>query len=309
MPRTHALSATAVHRTWDRAHEPVLEIEPGDTIEATTLDASGGYYGPASTTEDARRKPAFAGHPLTGPVLVRSAQPGDLLEVQVLAIEPGSWGYTSIAPDRGLLTDDFPGHHLVIWDLADPAVARAPFGAAIPARPFCGVLGVAPAEPGPISTTPPRRTGGNLDVRQLVAGSTLYLPVEVEGALFSVGDAHAAQGDGEVCNTAVEVPAAATLRLLVHPGRATPGPRARLPRLVPPGAEGEWYVAMASASDLLDASRQAVRSMIEWLVAEYRLDRRDAYVLASVAVDLRVSQLVNRDVTVSAFFPTAVMTG
>jgi acetamidase/formamidase len=307
--RTHAIApdqAGKPYQSWDHQHPPALTIEPDDTVVAQTLDTSGGYYGPGSTTQDARTKPPFAGHPLTGPIAIAGAWPGDLLEVEIVDVAAGSWGYTSEIPKRGLLPEDFPDFHLVIWDLTDGKTARAPFGARVPMRPFCGILGLAPAERGPLSTTPPRRTGGNLDLKQLVAGTTLLLPIEVPGALFSVGDAHAAQGDGEVCTTAIETPATATLRFHLRQGAATAEPQARISRLESPFTESRWHVTMSSDPDLGVASKNAIRYLIEWLVREYALDPRDAYVLCSVAAELRISQLVNRSVTVSALFPTAV---
>src|SRR5262249_55882065 len=156
----------------------------------------------------------------------------------------------------------------------------------IPLAPFCGVMGVALAEPGEHPTMPPRRTGGNMDIRQLVSGSTLYLPVEVDGALFSVGDAHAAQGDGEVCVSAIEMSATVTVRFSVRSDLSFEQPQFRTPGMRTLGSNGPAYVTTAGGPDLLECSKQAVRYMLDHLERTYPLSRLDAYCLASVAVDL-----------------------
>src|SRR5262245_24296506 len=214
MPTTHKLDAAPVHKEWNNAIPPRLSIDPGDTVVFDTRDASDHYYSRTSTHPDVLGRGPFTGHPLTGPVLVRGARPGDTLVVEILDVRPAfDFGWTAIRPGRGLLPEaDFPKPYLNIWDLGVGTQARMGDRVAVPIEAFPGVMGVALAEPGGHSTMPPRRNGGNMDIRQLAAGATLYLPVPVEGALFSVGDAHAAQGDGEVCITAVEMSARVTLR-------------------------------------------------------------------------------------------------
>jgi acetamidase/formamidase len=308
--RTHTLDGEQVHYAWDNALTPLLEIESGDDVTFATRDAGDGYYGADSTADDVARK-VFRGHPLTGPVYVRGARPGQVLEVEIREVRPGPFGWTAIIPGRGLLPDDFAASYLQKWDLAgrDRAVLRP--GVEIPLDPFCGILGVALAAPGQHSTMPPRQTGGNMDVKQLTAGTTLYLPVEVEGALFSCGDAHAAQGDGEVCLTAIETTATATLRFRLHDSFTIAEPQFRTAG--PLGARtnvGPHYATTAYGTDLLEASRNAVRYMIEHLGRTRGLSREEAFVLCSVAVDLRISEVVDAPHwIVTAFLPECVFRG
>jgi acetamidase/formamidase len=202
MAATHRLAADQVHYEWNNALEPRLEIDPGDTVAFDTRDAADGYYSKDSTHADVLGRGPFRGHPLTGPVRVRAAAPGDTLVVEVLEMEPAAdFGWTAIRPGRGLLPEaDFPKPHLQIWDVSDHVYARMGLGIAVPLGCFPGVMGTALDEAGGHSTMPPRKNGGNMDIKHLTVGSTLYLPVWVDGALFSVGDGHGAQGDGEVCS-------------------------------------------------------------------------------------------------------------
>jgi acetamidase/formamidase len=311
MPASHRLDAAVVHYEWNNAIAPRLVADPGETLVLDTRDAADGYYTPTSTSRDTAARGPFKGHPLTGPVAVRGAQPGDVLVVEILEIRPAEpFGWTHIRPGRGLLPEaDFPESFLQIWDLADGAFARmrARSGArvAVPQGPFPGVLGTALDEPGSHSTMPPRKNGGNMDVKQLTAGTTLYLPVWVEGALLSVGDAHAAQGDGEVCISAVEMSARVTLRVDLRRGRPL-----REPQLRTAGSEagrGPEFATTAHGPDLFAAAQQAVRYLVEHLVAERGLTREEAYVVASVAADLRISEIVDApNWIVSAFLPESI---
>jgi acetamidase/formamidase len=308
--RTHHLTAETVHYAWDNALAPLLEIEPGDEVTFDTRDAGDGYYTPASTAADVARK-VFRGHPLTGPVYVKGARAGDVLEVLIREVRPGPFGWTAIMPGRGLLPNDFDAPHLQTWDLAgrDTAVLRP--GVEVPLDPFCGILGVALDEPGEHSTMPPRRNGGNMDVKQITVGSTLYLPVLVEGALFSTGDAHAAQGDGEVCLTAIETTATVTLRFDVRRDFQVAEPQFRTAGPLGPRTNvGPHYATTAHHTDLLEASRNAVRHMIDHLGRAHGLSRQEAFVLCSVAVDLRISEVVDAPHwIVTALLPENVFRG
>jgi acetamidase/formamidase len=304
----HSLSAEKLHFAWDNSLAPTLEVDPGDTVTIETWDAGGHNLTRHSTTADMSPARPARGHALTGPIAVHGAQPGGTLVIDVLEVAPNSWGYTSFVPNRGLLPDDFPKPYLRIWDM-DGRVARGVPGATVPLAPFCGVMGVALAEPGTHSTIPPRRVGGNMDVRQLTAGSTLYLPIEVENALFSVGDAHGVQGDGEVCITAVEMDSTTTLRFAVRNDLSIPEPELRIPT-PPTMIGGAYHGCTAHAPDLMDATRNATRHLIDWLCRETRCTPEDAYILSSVAAELRISQVVDApNWTVTAFFPLAVLSG
>jgi acetamidase/formamidase len=309
MARTHRLDGSLVHYEWNNAIRPRLQIDPGDTVVFDTRDAADGHFTPASTHADVLTR-QFRGHPLTGPVSVRGARPGDTLVVEILAMKPAaSFGWTLIRAGRGLLPDtEFSVPFLQIWDLSDGRYARMAHGIAVPIEPFPGVMGVALDEPGSHTTMPPRKNGGNMDVKHLTAGATLYLPVWVDGALFSVGDGHAAQGDGEVCISAVEIAAEVTLRFDLQPGRRLPEPRLRTGGPLAVGTNrGPHFATTAHGPDLFAAAQQAVRYMIEHLVAERGLSREEAYVVASVAVDLKISEIVDApNWIVSAFLPECI---
>ena len=302
----YLLSSDEPHYAWDNALPPKLVIQPGDSVTFDIRDSAEGALGPDATLASLVAR-VSGGHPLTGPVYVEGARPGDTLQVDVLEVTPARLGWTIILPGFGLLSEEFPEPYLRIWDLSDGRFAALGEHIRVPLDPFCGVLGVAPAEPGEHDTMPPRAVGGNMDVKQLVAGSTLYLPIAVDGALFSASDVHAAQGDGEVCVSAIETAGRATFRFdlrrdrrLRAPQFFTPGTRAR-------GSGGPSYVTTAHGPDLLAGAKQAVRSMVEHLVREYGLTREDAYVLCSVAVDLKISEVVDApNWIVSAFLPLEI---
>ncbi len=314
MARTHRLDAGLVHYEWNQAIPPRLAIAPGDTVVFDTRDAADGYYTPESTDADVAARGPFRGHPLTGPVRVEGARPGDVLVVEILAVRPPAFGWTHIRPGRGLLPEvEFPKPFLQLWDLADGTHARMRGrrdpAVAVPMAPFPGVMGVALDEPGGHSTMPPRKNGGNMDIRQLTAGATLYLPVWVDGALFSVGDAHAVQGDGEVCISAVETSAQVTLRFDLVRDRSLYEPRLRTRGPLAVDGRGPYYVTTAHGPDLFPAAQQAVRYMVDHLVVERGFSREEAYVLCSVAVDLKISEIVDApNWIVSAFLPESIFT-
>ena len=307
---THHLDHEQIHQEWNNALPPRLTLDPGDTVVFDTRDAANRFYTKESTHEDVIRRGPFRGHPLTGPVSVRGARPGDTLVVHIVDVQPAlDWGWTSIRPGRGLLPEaDFSKPFLQIWDLSDKKHARLGNRVAVPIAPFPGVMGVALDEPGGHSTMPPRRAGGNMDIKQLVAGATLYLPVLVDGALFSTGDAHAAQGDGEVCVTAVEMMGRVTLKFELQSGRRLAEPQLRTPH-APSAATngGPHYATTAHGPDLFASAQQAVRYMIEHLVETRGLSREQAYVVCSVAADLKISEIVDApNWIVSAFLPEAI---
>ena len=303
---THRLDCEVVHYAWDNATPPKLTIDSGDTVLLKCRDSSDGYFRRGMTTADMKPR-AVKGHPLTGPIAIRDARPGDVLQIDILELTPGDLGYTAFNPGRGLLAEDFPVPYLKMWELDGISAELRP-GVRIPLEPFLGVMGVALAEPGEHSTIPPRAFGGNMDIKQLTAGSTLYLPVSVDGALFSAGDGHAAQGDGEVCITAIETTMSAVLRFTIRRDRALTGPEFETTRpLSPRTNEGHHYVTTGIAPDLMEASKEAVRAMIRHVVRERGLSREEAYVLSSVAVDLKISEVVDApNWVVSAFLPLAI---
>jgi acetamidase/formamidase len=286
-------------------------VDSGDEV---TFDARGGsdnYYRRDSTVEDVRRRPPSRGHALTGPVFVRGAVPGAVLEIELLSMRTWDWGHTFVTKGLGLLSDEFGEPFLKIWDLSNGLTAQFKPGIEIPIEPFLGVVGLALAEAGAHSTMPPRRVGGNLDVKHLTVGSTLWLPIEVEGALLSVGDSHAAQGDGEVCVTAIETGSSATLRMRVRDDLRIGAPEYRTRGPITPRTNtGAWYATTGIAPDLMVATKEAVRAMLRFLQREHGLSPQEAYVLASVAVDLKISEVVDApNWLVSACLPLSIFKG
>ena len=219
--KSHFLAQTHNHTRWNRDLPPALEIESGDSVEMELRDSSDGQVKPDWTTARLAQLDRNRIHALTGPIFIKGARPGDSLEIVIESIEHHGWGWTSLIPGLGLLPERFPDFFLHIWQLDQASTTLGP--ATIPLHPFCGIMGVAPEEPGEHRTRPPGRFGGNLDVRQLSAGARLYLPVCVEGGLFSAGDTHAAQGDGEVCINGIEMPRERPLYF--YPAHGSPSPR------------------------------------------------------------------------------------
>ncbi|MEW6049245.1 MAG: acetamidase/formamidase family protein [Bacillota bacterium] len=295
------------HFGWDNSLAPVLHVAPGDEVEFEVVDASGGQLSEKSTAEDVRKLDFGRVNPVTGPVFVEGAEPGDTLVVDIVDLQGSGWGWSAIIPGFGLLAEDFREPFLHISHYNASYVEFTP-EVRLPVRPFPGTIGVAPAEPGLHSVVPPREVGGNMDVRDLVRGSRLMLPVRVNGALFSVGDTHAAQGDGEVCGTAIESPMRVRLRFDLQ--KATGQRRPRFIVNEPPTrhVDGKGYQVTAGiAPDLMTAARDAVREMIDLLGREYRLEPALAYTLCSVAVDLRISEVVDApNWVVSAYLPRAI---
>ena len=306
----HTIHRHQHHCGWDNTFTPVLTIAPGESVEFEVFEASGGQFTPTSTVADMATLDFGKVNPVAGPVYVDGAEPGDVLKVTLLSFKPSGWGWTANIPGFGLLADEFPDPALHIWTYDAASLTPALFGAAgrVPLKPFTGTIGVAPAEAGLHSIVPPRRVGGNMDVRDLSTGTELYLPVEVAGALFSVGDTHAAQGDGEVCGTAIESPMDVALKFelikntpLAFPRFTTPGPVTR--HLDAKGYE----VTMGIGPDLMQAARAAVRGMVELLAKTRGMAPVDAYMLCSVCGDLRISEIVDMpNWTVSFYFPRVV---
>jgi acetamidase/formamidase len=287
----------------------VIEVESGAEIELEVRDASGGQLHRHCDVVAVAELDFTRVNPVTGPVLVKGARPGDVLAVDVLALRPRDWGWTAIIPGFGLLADEYPDPWLRISEI-DSSAGRVRFGpgVSLPYDPFPGTIGVAPPEPGRHSVVPPRKWGGNMDIRHLRAGTTLLLPIGVEGALFSVGDTHAAMGDGEVCGTAVESSMDITLRLSVRRDLRIRAPQYSIPAT--PARSCPHHVCTGVGPDLLEAARDATRALVEYLVEHRGRDRQEAYAIASVAADLRIHEVVDTpNWVVGAFLPLDVFEG
>ncbi|MFG1955138.1 acetamidase/formamidase family protein [Micromonospora sp. NPDC048830] len=300
------LNDTTLHGSFSRDHAPVLTVESGDTVEFSTLDGDWLLNlepGPpvAHGDEWPGRRPALdSGHALSGPVYVEGARPGSVLAVEINEIRPAGWGWSRAggrdARHDQLLHVDEGGEYYLGWSLdSENRIATSHEGHRVAIRPFMGVMGVAPAEFGIHSTHPPRATGGNIDCKELVAGSTVYLPVAVDGALFSVGDGHAAQGDGEVGSTAIECHMeSVVLTLTVVTDFRLGTPRARTRK--------EW-LTFGFARCLDEATYMALRDMTDLVQQLYGFERKEALNLCSQTVDLRITQIVNGVLGVHAALP------
>jgi formamidase len=349
------------HNRWHPDIAPVVRCEPGDEVVLETRDAFDGQMGPAATLDTVAAPNLDVVHPLTGPVYVEGTQPGDLLDVEIIEVVPDSYGYTVQVPGFGFLREEFPDPFMVRWDIADGWATSADLpGVRIPGSPFMGTIGLTPGHealtritareraaleaggfilpPSPASavpsdptiaatalrTIPPREQAGNVDIKQLGAGTHLLIPVDTPGALFSAGDAHFAQGDSETCGTAIEMDATLRVRFTVHPGQAREkgikdpqfsrtdywvAPEYAAPRRF--HATTGMSVTRAGevrAEDATLAARNALLNMIDHL-GQRGWSRQQAYAICSVAVDLKVSQLVDvPSFLVSAFLPEDIFT-
>ena len=299
------IGTESVHHAWDNSLAPVIEIEPGQRVELDLLNSSGGQLGPDSTVADVAALDFARVNPVTGPIAVRGANPGDALTVRVVELAVDSWGWTACIPGFGLLADEFPDAHLAVSSIAEGTIAL-PFGPSLPALPMIGTLGVALPEPGAHSLVPPSRHGGNLDIRHLTEGATITLPVGVAGALLSVGDAHAAMGDGEVCGTGIETSARTVLEIGLRPG-----PAPRFPILETAPASSRPGAALATTGvgpDLMAAAKDATRAMIDEITRRTGLAPVEAYLLASTSADLKISEVVDMpNWVVSMHLPLALL--
>ncbi|UPG72245.1 acetamidase/formamidase family protein [Roseomonas gilardii subsp. gilardii] len=307
MPQTHHIAATPETVRWgvfDPAFPPVATVESGDLVvlqcvsgapEIMPPPESGLAIPPALAAIHAAQVPRLgAGHILTGPVAVRGAEPGDMLRVEIERIDLGAdWGFCGFRPLMGTLPEDFPFSRMLHIPVDREAMTcRLPMAREItlPLAPFFGVMGVAPPrEWGRINTKEPRAHGGNLDNKELGAGATLYLPVHMEGALFSAGDGHGVQGDGEVCINALEICLDGHFRLTLEKGGGAKDPLLRFPR----AETATHFITMGMNEDLDLAMKQALREMIAFIASRTNLSPADAYQFCSLAVDFRVTQTVN----------------
>jgi len=304
MARDHLIDPSAIHHQWDSGLEPVLTINSGDTVHYDVKVAGEGQVWPGARYEDTRFDFDTI-YNLSGPLWVNGAEPGDTLQVDVLELQHGDWGWAAFLPELGLLPDSFPHGYVRTFELKEQAAEFVP-GIHIPLAPFCGTIGTHPGGPATVSPFPPHRGCGNIDNRHLTSGSTLWVPVHLPGAMFSCGDPHAAQGDGEVSVTALEAPLAGSLRFTLHK-RAISAPRFQVPGTSAAIRAGGYQATMGLSSDLMECSRIAVRAMIEWLVDSRGLSADDAYLLCSITGDLRIVEVVDAGVwNVAMTMPLAI---
>jgi acetamidase/formamidase len=284
------LGTDTVHYAWDRDLAPALELDGAGTVELDLLDSGSGQFDASSTHASLGSLDLGRVNPVTGPILVRGAEPGDALLVRVRELSPASWGWSANIPGFGLLAEDFPDPVLVHSRIGEKEV-ELDFGPVLPAQPMIGTLGLALAEPGEHPLLPPSRHGGNMDIRQLGAGASVLLPVGVSGALLSLGDGHAAMGDGEICGTGVETSARAVLEIELVKDRPLTAPILETPASA--RRSGAALVTTGIGPDLLTAARDAARSLVDETVRRTGLSAVQAYILASLTADLIISEIVD----------------
>lgn len=310
---THRLDASAKNVHWGHFGAdvpPRLTVQSGDTVEMLTVSGRADILpaaGSGMTVPDqlhdvlAHVRPEIGPHILTGPVAVEGAEPGDTLEVRIERIDPAAdWGYNAVRPLVGTLPEDFPTSRVLHIPVdRQKRSCRLPWGTELPLRPFFGVMGVAPPPAwGSISSIQPRAHGGNLDNKELIPGARLFLPVFNEGGLLSMGDGHAVQGDGEVCTTAIETALQGTVEVVLHKGMGLDYPRAET---------DTHLISMGMDPDLDDAASAALRRMIDWITSTTPLTRHQAFMLMSLAADVRVTQLVNEHKGIHVMLPRSAL--
>lgn len=311
MQHSKHVTKETFHFGWDNAVEPVLTVAPGDVVTFDTVDAGGGQLNRHSTVEDVGRFDFSKVNPAFGPIFVDGAEPGDALKITIVELETQGWGWTANIPGFGLLAERFTEPALHIWEFDTTLPTRAVYkpGGSVPLKPFPGIMGNALPEPGNHSVVNPRKYGGNMDTRDLSVGSELLLPVGVPGALFSCGDGHAAQGDGEVCGTAIEAPMKTTLKFELVKGANLSFPRFTTPGPVSRHFDEKGYeVTMAMGPDLMEGAKTAVNDMVDMIAAKHSMSPVEAYMLLSVCADLRISEIVDMpNWIVSCYFPRTVL--
>jgi formamidase len=284
------IGVDSVHYAWDNALAPVVTITSGDTVELDLLDASAAQLTPDSKSDDVPRLSFDRVNPVTGPVRIDGARAGDAVHVTLEELDVGPWGWAAAIPGFGLLADEFPDPELV-HATVDRDRVELSFGVTLPLRPMIGTLGVALPAPGPHPLLPPSRWGGNLDVRHVTRGTTITLPVGVDGALLSIGDTHATMGDGEVCGTGVETSGRVVVRVDVESGAAPPAPVLEVPASTQ--RTGTSVVTTGVGPDLMLAAKDATRSMIDLVVRRTGIAPVHAYVLCSLTADLVINEIVD----------------
>ena len=307
----HTIHSKHHHIGWNRDNQPVRTVAPGETIEFEVVDTAGGQLTPQSTVADLPGLQYGGFAPLTGPIEVEGARPGDAIKITFLGFETLGWGWSMITGRYGILTDDFTEPFLKIWRFDPSAQVPAMHAdvARVPLKPFPGIIGLATAGAGTHASLQPRTVGGNLDMRDLSVGTELSLPVEVAGGLLSVGDTHAAQGHGELAGTALESPMNVAMKVDLIKDANLPGPRVLTHGPVARHLDQSGYhITCGVDESLVEAARKATRHMIELLAQEHHLAPIDAYLLCSVCGDLVISEMVNEPVSVvSLYFPRLVL--
>ena len=287
----HKIGIESYHYLWNNEHKPLIHIRSGDSVHFHVNEITSWQITKNSKSEDHANLDPSKLYPLAGPVYVEDSSEGDALSIEIEEVKTADWGFSGIMPGLGLLPE-FTKPFIRIWDLSkSDKFTEFKNGVKVPLNPFCGVMGVAPREKGGFEVLPPGKHGGNLDIKHLIAGSKLILPVWTKGALFSVGDLHASMGDGEVCVTAIECPGEVKLKFDLIKGANITSPRFITRKQQ--DSSDEYFVTTGISPDLMEACRVATRNMIDYMVKEHGLEREEAYILCSVAADLKIHEVVD----------------
>ena len=310
MSNNHTIHSLQHHFGWDNSNKPIIEIKSGETIEIETVDSSGSQLNIDSTIDDVKNLDFSKVNPVTGPIFLEDAKEGDVVEVELIDFITSGWGWTAIIPGFGLLADEFKDPDLNLWkyDKDNPIESIYSTYGKIPLKPFVGTIGLALKEPGNHSIVPPRHCGGNLDIKELSKGSKVRFPVQIPGGLLSLGDTHAAQGDGEVCGTAIESPMKVIVKINLIKNMKIPSPQFETFGPVSNHIDKDGYfVTTGVGSDLMEGAKNAIRSMIDLLVKKLNIPDSKAYMFCSVCADLRISEVVDvPNWVVSCYFPKSV---
>ncbi len=304
--KEHYLDGTVTQPFWDNSVTPRLEVDPGDTVVFDCPEPCGQVT--PEWDDEMLAKIAFEPiHALVGSVYVKGARPGDALQVEILDYKHKGWAWSGHLQHFGLLAEDFDFAYIHHWKLEGDKCMFGIKDIVVPFEPFCGCMGVAPKEPGRVTTIAPGPYGGNMDIRDLRTGGTLWLPVYVDGALFACGDCHSGQGNGELCGTGIESPMTVTLRLGVRKDLSVKEAQFETPSPLAKADAAGYHATTAHGPDLMENAKNAARYMIDWLVNRYGLTRSQAYVLCSVAADLKISEIVDApNFIVSCYIPLSI---
>ena len=310
MSNNHTIHSLQHHFGWDNANKPVIDIKSGETIEIDTVDSSGSQLNIDSTIDDVKNLDFSKVNPVTGPIFIEDAKEGDVVEVELIDFIASGWGWTAVIPGFGLLSDEFKDPDLNLWkyNKDNPIESIYSTYGKVPLKPFVGTIGLALKEPGNHSIVPPRHCGGNLDIKDLSKGSKVRFPVQIPGALLSLGDTHAAQGDGEICGTAIESPMKVIVKVNLIKNMKIPSPQFETFGPVSNHIDKDGYfVTTGVGSDLMEGAKNAIRSMIDLLVKKLNIPDSKAYMFCSVCADLRISEVVDVPYwVVSCYFPKSV---
>ena len=310
MSNNHTIHSLQHHFGWDNSNKPVVVVKSGETIEIDTVDSSGSQLNINSTIDDVKNLDFSKVNPVTGPIFVEDANEGDVIEVELIDFITSGWGWTAIIPGFGLLADEFKNPDLNLWkyDKNNPTKSIYSTYGKIPLKPFVGTIGLALKEPGNHSIVPPRHCGGNLDIKELSKGSKVKFPVQIPGGLLSLGDTHAAQGDGEVCGTAIESPMKIIIKINLIKNIKIPSPQFETFGSVSNHIDKDGYfVTTGVGPDLMEGAKNSIRSMINFLVQTHNIPDSKAYMFCSVCADLRISEVVDvPNWVVSCYFPKSV---